>query len=167
VATKDFEVDGIKVTVTQLTGRKSLRVLHRLLGSLSPSVTLMGKGLGGKKLADADVGKLLETMGADALPRLFEDLPEEKFLSLVDDLVATSVAIGPEGKPVELAKSFDIVFQGRPIAALKLLVEVVRYNYSELFDGGLGGLLRGLVAGKSGSSGSQPSSSTSGPPGGS
>lgn len=135
-------IDGMTFTVQQLPAMRALRLLNRLGRFFTPALaSLVG---GGGKLGQADVGALAAAAGG-----LFDRLSEDELERLTKDLLETAtVAIdGKDTGPV--MPQFDLLFQGKMGAVLKLLAFALQVNYSDFSDA-LGGLAK-LAPGASGS----------------
>jgi hypothetical protein len=137
-------IDEMTFRIGKLPGRSALRMLHKVTGAIFPAIGLAAGQLGADlgNLGKMDVTKLLKAIGGGALPRLFEDLPVETLMELVDGLFASVVVI-KDAKAVSVGgPAFDLVFQGKTKTVLKLLVACVEVNFSDFFgEGGLAGLV--------------------------
>jgi hypothetical protein len=141
---QDKEIDGIKFTVRPLPGMKGLTMLPRLNKVLGPAIAALGAG------SDASKGSVNFESLKDALALLGERLTESEMESLTRGLLYGTTFQPTDGTPGgELLPQFDLVMQGRPETALKLLAFAVEVNYSGFLPGLLALGARAISGGKS------------------
>jgi hypothetical protein len=123
------EIDGLTFVIGKIPGRKSLLVLHRLARTVFPALALVVKDSLSVESKDLSVDTLMMSLG-DALPRLFQDLTEDQFNALINDLLQTVQVIDGNGNAIApVLPQFDLIFTGKPFTVIKLLTASVMENY--------------------------------------
>ncbi len=111
---QDKEIDGTVYTIRPLAGMKSVTFLPRLNKILGPAIASLidAKGITGENLKQA-----LTALG---------DRLDEKEMEVI-------TKTGDGNKGGLLLPVFDLVFQGQPETAFKLLAFALEVNYSGFF----------------------------------
>ena len=133
-----------KFTFTQLDPRRSYRVYLWLLGKIGTTAATVGNSGAIKSFKDLNGLKdLLNSANID-LPKLISafgeaigDLDDDKTVEHTDTLLSSVLCDGQD-------LSLDwIGFQGRVQLINKVLIEAIKWNYSDFFggSGGLGDIL--------------------------
>ncbi len=120
------EIDGYKFDLQQLPAWQGFEVFGRLTKALGPSLAAVAKMVGDKSLS-ADKLTLLggAIQGADV----------RELMVLGKQMLAGARVITPEQKQVKLTEdAFDLMFKGKLMTTMKLLVFAVQVNYSSFFD---------------------------------
>ncbi len=120
---QDKEIDGTVYTIRPLAGMKSVTFLPRLNKILGPAIASLidAKGVTGENLKQA-----LTALG----DRLDEKEMEVITKTLLGDCTYQP---GDGNKGGLLLPVFDLVFQGQPETAFKLLAFALEVNYSGFF----------------------------------
>lgn len=137
VVQQELEIDGVKYSVTQLTGWKSVKMLPRLGRALGPAFGKLMGGLAqnGEFSLDRKVtfGLVAGSIGP-ALVDLFERLTENELEGIARVLLETATFTDESGRTAHLLPVFDIHFQGKPASVLRLLAFAIEVNYGSFFD---------------------------------
>lgn len=115
---KDIKIDEEAYVIEQFLGKKSLKVFSRLLKFMGVP---MSKALNG-------MDKDFELVVPEMMAALVERLDEDEVEGIVGDLLSCVTQ-----RNVQVWSDFDMRFQGRLGHVFKLLVEVVKYQYSDFF----------------------------------
>lgn len=118
---------GLEFTTVQFPAMRAFRTLGRL-------VKLAGPAIGALK------GLTLETRLDDIMPSIGEaltNLDVDQAGTLAMDLLASTWAIGTDGKKVEFlqASNIDLVFSGHVRALMECLIWVVKWNFKDFMPG--------------------------------
>lgn len=148
-------IDNIKFTVQPFTAIEALRLKSVLFQKLIPS---LGQILGG--LGEIDKNKGIEDINLDgnsitnALDKLFSELTEEDFISLIKRFLTNTIAeakVGDKNQAIQINSedAINAVFQGKLFTIYKVIVLVLEANYPDFFAlmGGIGGQLKTVLSG--------------------
>ncbi len=132
--------------VARYSAREALKITRILGGLMSPVISRILGGLNiqnliskKKNLSDSDIKIDGDKIG-EALEKMFNNLEEEDFMSLVDRLLQnTTVEINEKGKKkifsfVNNNEAFDIAFQDNPLDVYKVLYFVLGINFPNFFS---------------------------------
>jgi hypothetical protein len=142
IKTRSEAIDGKTVSVTQLPGRRALRLKTRLIKLAAP---VMGKLFDSlpteKKGKRASVGTSFDISAAHvggALEKLAEYLTPDEYESLILETLSGTRIDGTEITPV----SFDMMFGGELLFMYKVFWFSLRVQYEDFFENsGIGNIL--------------------------
>ncbi len=128
MAEKSF--GDLAIELAPLTGLKCLRAFHRLGKCFLPSIVKAIGAIGADtKVASVDVGNIEVGKLGEALESLFLNCSEEDLAFFAKEFLYGGIA---NHSPIE--KVFDVVFQGKTLTLLKVLVwAVVEVHYADFF----------------------------------
>lgn len=135
LATTEREIDGLKVSTTQLGAWRALDLTPRIGAVLAPALEKLA-GMPAATITGADLELIAPVLGA-----LFARTNGKEVQALVKDLlVSTSVIV--DGRKVELtsAGAIDSVFGARLMTLLRVVWFVLTVNYSDFI--GAAGMLQ-------------------------
>lgn len=126
------EIGGTVFEVQQHPARRALRLVARVgrLGKALGGVlegAMTGKG---RRLADLDVGVVLEAIGA-----VFDVLTPDEQDAFFAELFACTAIVESSGQRVPLWPVFDARMQGRALDVYSLAFFVLEVNFRDFFDG--------------------------------
>lgn len=116
---KEIELDGESFQITQFTATKGVKFFRMTTKYLAPVVSLMGAEKGDTDAVNTAIESLMENLGDD------------KFDVLVKDMVTSSGFVGSDGSQPK----FDYFFAGAYHKLIKLITEIVTFNYGSVFQG--------------------------------
>jgi hypothetical protein len=159
IETKDKEIDGRAVKVSQFPGRRGLSHLTRLVKIVGPAIgALVGKTSGAVTM-DTEVSV------DGAVRALMEQLDAQGTVDFVMELLSCTRLDGKEIKDAV----FDMEFAGNYMLLAHILTYVLEVNYSSFFGpNGIGNLVEKVqqVTSAKSLTGSTPASEQSGQSGG-
>ena len=118
---RTVELGDSSYQITQFTATKGLKFFRNLTKHASPLVGLMGA-----KEGDGDaVTKSIEA--------LMDQLGDDKIDSLIKDMVTASGFVGLDGQ----VPKFDYFFAGQYGKLITLITEIVKFNFEDVFQGGV------------------------------
>jgi len=124
-------IDGLDVTVTQLSAMRALALLPRIGKALAPAVEKLDPSLLSSKAGDVQLLAIVPVLTA-----FFSALDSAEATDLIRQLnVGTTVAW--DGKFVDLNSEaiIDLVFTGRLPTLLKVTAFALEVNFGGFFDG--------------------------------
>lgn len=128
IQTKEVELDGVGFILALPPAMRALKLLTRLGKIAGPAVAAIASAAGGRGLKGLDVAAI-----GGALLVLFERLSPDDFEQLAKELLQGCRARHGD-KAVDLVHSFDVVFAGRPLLALKVLQAQIGFTYGDFFS---------------------------------
>ncbi len=137
--TEEREIDGLKVSSTQLGAWKALDLTPRIGRVLAPALEKLA-AVPGDKLTNADL-----TLVAPVLGALFARTDGKEIQALVKDLLVNTSVIA-DGRKVELttAGAIDSVFGGDVMSLCRVVWFVLTLNYSDFI--GAAAMLKQVAA---------------------
>lgn len=132
IQTIEKNIDENIYTITQIPARRALKILTRL-------VKLLGPALAELVLANQKENENADSCIPKAVALLASSLDENDFENLVMSLLEGIRKDGMELKPA----IFDMEFAGKFNTLLKLLKEILQFNYGDFFLGD--GIINDLV----------------------
>lgn len=121
--TKERNIGGMDVTVTQFAGRRNLQMLLDLSKVVGPTIAAATGGAGNVLDADIDVSRIGEV--------LFTTLDTDRTMKLVFDLLSGTAI---NGRPVDDAH-FNSLFAGDALWTLpKVLMFVIEVNFGNFSE---------------------------------
>jgi len=129
--TKEKEIDGMKIAVTQFPARSGFKLQAKLAGIFGPVIGEIIGGLnikGKTKISEADIDF---SKVSDALRVLFEKLDEERAYALVLEILQFTRADGHEIND----NTFDQLFPGKYLTVYKTVGFTLEVNYGSFFGG--------------------------------
>lgn len=124
IETRERDIDGIHLAVSQLPAMKALR-LSATLGKLFG--TPLARAL--STIDITNIGASDVTAVGAAMLSLFEGLSPDQLEALTKELLGPATA---DGKP--LLATFDLVFAGKVDTIYKVLGFALEVNYGSFFD---------------------------------
>lgn len=165
---REVQIEDRVYVLHQVDGMQGVRILHRLSSVLGPTIAgalgalAIAPGTQAVKIGDQEIDP---TKLGGALNAFFDRLPEESFVKLVQDFLATATVQTPEGGKGLLMPQFNLLMAGRTGDVLQLVKEAFELNFGPL-SVYLGGLLRQQMAKMAApGSGSNPPKESPGPAG--
>ncbi len=139
-------IDNIQFTVVPFKAIEALRLKSVIMKILIPSIGQLFGGidkLNNKKNSFQDI-EIDGDMITKALERLFSELEEDQFISLIERFLKNTICvakIGDKNTSIQLDSEDGInqVFQGKLFTIYKVIVLVLRVNYPDFF-----GLVEGI-----------------------
>lgn len=126
--TKERDIDGMKVNVTQFPARYGFKLQAKLAKIFGPVIGELFSGVKGNVKnfteSDLDMSKI-----SDAIRVLFEKLDENSAETLVFELTKSTKVDGTDIDD----KSFDLIFPGKYASLYKIIFFVLEVNYGSFF----------------------------------
>ena len=120
---KDLTIDGISYRVQMLPAEQGMKVLTRLLKLIGEPLAELIKVQGNKE-------KIFEILPS-AIKTLVLKLDDEEVLQLAKELTS---AVIKGNTSATLDREFNLYFRGKYGHLMKVLLEVVKFNYSDFLD---------------------------------
>lgn len=140
IQTKEKEIDGLKVAVSEFPARFGFKMQTRLTMIFGPALGTLLSGLEAKTGSALDGEFNLDKLPG-ALESLFSRMNEDKAMDLVLEILKSTRIDGVE----VTNQSFDLVFAGKYHTMYKVLWFVLEVNYGGFFgEGGIGEALKRL-----------------------
>lgn len=117
---KMIELGDDSFQITQFTATKGVKFFRMMTKYAGPLVGLMGA-----KSGDGDAV-------SSAINSLMDNLGDDKFDNLIKDMITSSGFVKSDGTTVQ----FDYFFAGAYHHLIKLITEVVKFNYGTVFQEG-------------------------------
>ena len=118
---KTVELGDSSYQITQFTATKGLKFFRNIAKHVGPLVSLVGA-----KEGDGDAV-------TQAIESLMDQLGDDKIDSLIKDMVTASGFVGLDGQ----VPTFDYFFAGQYGKLITLLTEIVKFNFEDVFQGGV------------------------------
>lgn len=137
--TKDKEIDGFKVTVTQWPARKAFKKKLKLARLLGPSFAEILSGWKSSKTSEENISidssEIDLSKVGSAIQMLFDKMDEDEMLDLILELFSSTRIDGKELTNEE----FDLIFAGKTVTVYKVIGFVLEVNFGSFFGkGGIG-----------------------------
>lgn len=132
IKTEERTIDGKKVVVTQLPARKSIAQKIKLFRIFGPAFGKIMEGSGNVLDKEIDF--------ADVIQKLFQNIDENSFIPLVQDLFITTTV---DGMQVNKDTEFDLVFSENLMLVYKVIGFTLEVNYKSFLGEKAIGLLKG------------------------
>jgi len=142
IKTRTETIDGKTVSVTQLPGRRALRLKTRLIKIAAPVMGKLFDSLPAeKKSKRVSAGTSFDISAAHvggALEKLAEHLAPDEYESLILETLSGTRIDGAEITPV----SFDMIFGGELLFMYKVFWFSLKVQYEDFFENvGIGNIL--------------------------
>jgi len=138
---KEKEIDGYKVTVTQWPARKALTTKLRLFRILGPGLSELLGGFKGNATDVLNTDINMEKF-SPAIEKLLSGLDETMFLSIVCIMMSNVRVNDMEMKD---ENAFNVQFAGKLEVFYKIVWFVLEVNYGSFFGESGIGKLKGIV----------------------
>lgn len=153
-------IDGMSVATTQLPAEAALELFARVGKLIGPALMqLVVTVAGAKGEDDGAEDDLLNTRDVVALAPVaaafFGAIAPGDLTRLKNDLLAATLIDG--GPAVGPGSGFDLKFQGRILTLFRVMVFVLRVNYSDFFSAGAAAVKKQGKAGATPPTSSEPS----------
>lgn len=137
-ATQDTTIDGMRFRVTQLPGMRGYLLSNDLLQLIAPALGHASKLRPGVKVLDMGLDELGPMLAA-VLPGLSREKQETLTRELLEGATVTF-----NGQNVPVLDVFDTAFQGKVLAAYKLMAFALKVNFGS-FSAALGSVGTGRL----------------------
>lgn len=120
---KDFTIDGISYRIQMLPAEQGMKILTRLL-------KMVGEPLAELIKVQGQRDKIFEILPM-AIKTLVMKLDDDEVLQLAKELTSCVIK---GNTSATLDREFNLYFRGKYGHLMKVLLEVVKYNYSDFLD---------------------------------
>lgn len=122
------EIEGLKLTVSQLPPRKGFRLATKLFKFVAPALAEM------KPDQEIDLGKMMP-----ALTGMLQELDEDELESIMMQVFATAYVIREiDGKPCKFelndGAKVDAAFDGKLAAMFQSIMFAIEVNFGDFFE---------------------------------
>lgn len=118
---KEVELDGTIYRIQHFNPTKGLSILTRLTKTVGPTLAVFTNAKDQASLEDAI---------PSAIQALVEKLDENETPKLIKDLLSCVTINGSQ----DLSQTFDFHFQGKMGVMFKLLIDVVKFQFSDFLS---------------------------------